>query len=488
MLVEHPGEEIDLFSGQLRLHHVDVEIPGSGGFALRVERTYKLHTIEAFEPFGITWLMHFGRLKTGSSECGVPGADALMEFELPDGRVEAFFKPAQGIGIAGSPRKLSPNLWRIDCITPTTNSGYVVVSPEGTRYQLDVASYGGVSYLYPSAISDRHGNRFNLTYFYPFNNSGQALIKTITSSDGRSVTFNYTPGFLLDNITTGEGRTWKYSYQQIDSGSPSVVYNYFQLMIVTRPDGSTLKYDYYGPGNPNNALDPKNASVYHMKTVTYPWNGTINYEYTYSTVNGDSALYYFSVIQKKTTSDGGVWSFVFKFANQPNVQDITTVTTPSGIVTAEHYGYNSVPVDECWKSGLPTKKTISPSTGAALETQTFSWGSSLISNAQTSRPLHTASVCFGISQPRLTQKQIVREGNAHTTAVLPTDFDPYGNPTKVTESSVGPPAYSRTKTLAPQVSITSWILHQLDKQTHRPQWRYETGDEVWGHNKIRLRS
>ncbi len=35
------GEEIDLFSGQVRLHHVDIEIPG--GFPLRVERTYKLH-------------------------------------------------------------------------------------------------------------------------------------------------------------------------------------------------------------------------------------------------------------------------------------------------------------------------------------------------------------------------------------------------------------------------------------------------------------
>src|SRR2546425_4186907 len=181
ILIDHPGEHIDLFTGRLQFNVVEVEIPGSGGFPLRVERTYRLRDRDFIEPAGVNWTMHFGRLMTtGASPCVSP-IDEYMDFETPDGRTERFFQTAPGIGITNPPIFLSANLWRLDCFKPNSNSGYIVTSPDGMRYELTQASpttTSGLWWWYPSGISDRNANRFNLTYINPTTSTSLWLIKT----------------------------------------------------------------------------------------------------------------------------------------------------------------------------------------------------------------------------------------------------------------------------------------------------------------------
>jgi hypothetical protein len=94
-------ENIDPFSGSLKLVHTDLAILGNGGFDLSVMRTYqstfKPSSMSNRWPVGLGWTIHYGRIKYQISRdfCGPAVVDVTAKrnpvLELPDGTTQLFF-------------------------------------------------------------------------------------------------------------------------------------------------------------------------------------------------------------------------------------------------------------------------------------------------------------------------------------------------------------------------------------------------------------
>jgi hypothetical protein len=474
ILLEHPGEKIDLFTGRLRLNYRDVDLPGNGGFDIQVERTYLYRPADRHEPTGLNWSIHFGRLKGALVYDGMCNSNmtAMYAFETSSGDVHAFYRPKTNLpgittGVTTPPPYLSMSMWRMDCLSNGA-TGVVVTSPEGTKYELTserAATPDGGSYIYPSKITDKFGNSLLLTYVRtPSNVVGLApnypLLSTVVASDGRKLTFSYNSDYLLKNIATDDGRIWTYTYQREPTYGTSFTSQYFQLIGVQRPDGSKYTFNYHIQDRIiTSATDPEFAKIGQLKTLTNPWGGAISYDYTFASTPGGYSTYYFRVLQSKTTSDGGKWTFSYALAKKAGEVDVTTITTPHKSIVAKHYGYNSLDVP-CWKIGLPITRSIAPIAGAAIETQTFSWSSVSLSSATTSYPLNPSLTCDIGFKPLLTSDQIARDGTSYLTSY--SSFDSYGNPKTIAEKGNGT---SRTTTLSFCTNPTKWILRQRGTET-----------------------
>ncbi|UHQ22626.1 hypothetical protein LVB77_18565 [Lysobacter sp. 5GHs7-4] len=159
--------------------------------------------------------------------------------------------------------------WHLSCL-PSLQSGqagegFMAHAPDGTRYRFDwmvvrtsddllkpVTSEGAVAQrpvprdeirLYPTRIEDRFGN----WVAYQWNG---AQLQTITSSDGRQLSFTWenVSGYdRVAKVTTNTGREWRYGYSA-----------YSQLTSVTLPDSSRWAIDFSVMwGNPFYSNDPE---------------------------------------------------------------------------------------------------------------------------------------------------------------------------------------------------------------------------------------
>ena len=63
-LSQNTVEHIDPFSGKLQFHHVDLFLPGNGGFDIRIQRSYSSGDgfLRDPSPYGVGWTMGFGRV------------------------------------------------------------------------------------------------------------------------------------------------------------------------------------------------------------------------------------------------------------------------------------------------------------------------------------------------------------------------------------------------------------------------------------------
>jgi hypothetical protein len=264
------AEHIDPFTGSLQLHYVDNHLPGNGGFDLSVVRSYSSAGVPYLNPAqyvglaGVGWTIHFGRvLKKDTAVCG-PGGTSVANnpvIETPDGS-------RQLLAYTGTtPLALTTQRWRADC---ASGNGLLVYSPDGTRYDMTQfvnVSAGSAQYAwYTTRITDRNGNTATINYA----NASSPEITSVTTSDGRSVTFQYaSAGTDARRITSisSAGQTYSYGYTAI-----SGVANRYQLTTVTRPGGTTWRYAY------NDNLGTT-AGSYLMKSLTHPEGGTISYTY-----------------------------------------------------------------------------------------------------------------------------------------------------------------------------------------------------------------
>lgn len=245
---QHATENVDPFTGALQIHSVDIHLPGNGGFDLQVVRSFNSNRLNPLNPAdlhyaslsGVGWTVHFGRvLKKGNTNVCVntDGGTAIGDnpvLELPDGSRQVLaFTPT------GSPLMMTTQRWRADCIP---GAGLAVYSPEGIRYDMtqQVGEVGGanpVTAWYTTRITDRNNNQATVSYAAALS----PQISSVTTSDGRSVTFNYLDGGTLarriSSIVTG-GRTWTYNYQNIQN----VNGRYF-LTSVTRPSSPATTHD-----------------------------------------------------------------------------------------------------------------------------------------------------------------------------------------------------------------------------------------------------
>lgn len=427
------AEHIDPFNGNLELHYADVFLPGNGGFDLKVQRSYNsIRASDAFSPFGRGWDIHFGRVKHDAAATCSSAAAQSLEVELADGSPQILYKSDAGLAGTVATDYVTTQLWKGQCAA----SGMTLFAPNGTRYDMTELDN---SYWHVKTITDRNGNRADFTYQIASITVGgitstRKVVSNITTSDGRIVNLNYVGGRL--STITAHGRTWSYGISSNSDGSP-------KLDRVTPPAGQPWLYAYFGSQAPS-------AGGYAVQRLTYPQGGSVTYAYNFvNFLPGVTPSQQWTVVTSKTTADG-TWSFSY----QPGSVsfDTTTVTLPGslGTITYEHFGHAIVLAEKMWKVGLLNKKTIGMG-GQTAQTETYDWGSQVISNEDLVRPGYKA-IDTRINRPLMASKTVARDSGSFSTTFY--NFDVYGFPQAIDESGTK----SRRTTKTYYSNVASWIL------------------------------
>jgi RHS repeat-associated protein len=446
---QHVAEHLDPFSGAVSLQFVDIFLPGNGGFDLKVVRSYNS---TSFNPenaaqrltwtAGNGWSVHFGRVLRPSIQplCGNNPVDTKDNpvLELPDGSRQILFFTGT------SPFLITAQRWRADCLGGGT--GLRVYSPDGVRYDMTqrVTEIGGISPVYAwyaTAIVDKNGNSAQISYAA----SASPQITTVTTNDGRSITFEYfdsgTSNRRISRITGAPGQVWTYEYTTIGTSA-----GYF-LTRAVRPDGTAWTYGYNGNLSPS-------AGSYLLRTVTYPQGGTITYGYNFVYFNPNFRAH---AVVAKTTSDGGSWTMQYTPGGNSAAHDVTVVNTPAGPITYRHWGAGTATNGNVWRFGLLVDKTI-----GSVQTETYAWVPQQIGPEPYKRPGIFSSLGDPVSNaPLLASRTINRNGATHTTTYA--SHDGYGNPTSIVES--GPNGGNRTTNLSYFYNTTNWVIRQVSQET-----------------------
>jgi RHS repeat-associated protein len=364
----------------------------------------------------------------------------------------------------GSYPVLTKNHWQLSCLptldTGTGGEGFIALSPEGTRYRFDHlvvrpwvrakvsgmnGSASGTGFiervevnLLPTLITDRFGNWVRYTY------AGSAdgwRLASITSSDGRAISFTYNGvGNRIASVNDGT-RTWSYGYDA--SGN---------LQTVTQPDGSRWQFALGTMGStlPFGAPDPSCDTGWGgtldetagVGTITHPSGavGTFTLKATShgrSNVPGSQSACglssnpisrYFAVrsLTSKTLSGPGLpaqtWTYSYStgvgsYAPCNGCVNTKTVTIvdPQGNTTVNTYG-TMVRLNE----GLLLKSEEGVSGGTALRTTTYTYASPTAgpypavagaynAPADTMSPLFTPQIGRTITQQGVTFNQVVSQ-------------------------------------------------------------------------------
>lgn len=470
-LNQDENEYIDPFTGKLQLHYVDIVLPGNGGMDIKVQRSYTSRGYYNAQRYGfpgnngIGWLMHFGRVLVSTINVCSGDTDGTIQdnsvLELPDGsrRILYFHRSVNPSG----PLYLTNDRWKADCAPG--NNGLIVTSPEGVVYTMTQPSATcawtvcETSY-YATLVTDKNGNSINISYRPGYAN--RTLISRVWASDGRQLDYYYvdegTNDVRLAAIAVRNGPTWRYSYFQVPLNTIDYNGNFWQLDRVIRPDGSYWAYGYH-PETMQSQTVPS-ASNFSLMSVRNPFGGVISYGYSYDETNPYEPLN-IVVTQKVTRSDTGVilgqWGFNYARATVASAShDVTTVTTPSGVIVYRHVGIPAASSGSVWRIGQLVEKVTSGG-----QTERYTWGSQIISSENQSRRTANYSSIFddNINAPILTMRSVVRDGTTYTTAY--SNHDNLGNAQIVIEVGNG----TRRSDLVYLNNTTKWLVHTIKDES-----------------------
>lgn len=454
-------ERIDPFNGAALHYYVDLFLPGNGKFDLKLIRTYSSALLDKasdhYTQMTPGWDIHFGRVVTsgvGGAVCQNANPGTSNENPVwiaPDGSRQTWYYP--GNTPTANNVLISTQRYRLVC----TNGipGYITVyAPDGVQYEMRqmVSGWGefyGANIWLTTKITDRNGNYASITYSNSF--PARPEIQSITTSDGRRLTFSYSnvgnqAGVLqISKVTANSGQSVTYGYSMLDITSPA-------LVSATRSDGTSWRYAY---------ISPVVTTVGHHKMAYFvtPWGGRTNYGYTYVDFDGTGVMgaRLYAAVTKKTTSDGGIWTYSYAPSKSINVYDTTTETSPAGSTVYRHYGYQTVANGDLWRIGLLVSKTT-----GAIQSESYSWGKQLMSNEAMNRhATYMNKYDTTSNSPVLISKTIIRNGAQHVTSF--SSYDSYGNPGVISES--GPNGGSRSTSISYYINPTKWIIKQPQNES-----------------------
>ncbi len=469
---QNVAEYIDPFTGGVKLSHVDIHIPGNGGFDIDVRRNYTnpQSLVPQSGPYGIGWTMHFGRvLRGGGSLCTNPDALSTIDnpvIELTDGTSKLLYAVSGTTPIEW----ITADYWRARC---DATGQMRVYSPEGTEYTIESngrheGSDGSTLVFYATRITDKIGNYMNIVY------TSQGVLTRLDSvnafdyngANQRTVTYNYgthSSGNPYLTSIVANGFTWTYTVEPV-LNYPSA----FHLRQVTRPgtDTSSWQYTYYGAAGTGAAGTGASGApgAYSLQQLRYPTGGTINYSYAFlnqfdpGDLNANN-----TVVTSKITAGGqnnGSWTFSYLPGDS---YDETTVTTPIGTEKYRHFGLraaNASGAGNLWKVGLLLRKEIQQTSVTAL-VETYSWTNQQISAESYYRKIGLTTLYDPVGYaPLLGSKIITRDAGTYTTTY--SSFDTYGNPATVTEAG---PGGTKTTGLTYCVNVSKWLVRATASQT-----------------------
>ncbi len=478
--IQSLNEHIDPFSGTLQQVYTDLVLPGNGGMDIRVHRVY---TSLQEEPgtrgvTGVGWTMHFGRIvvpkqhadKICSQELFPVSVTDNPSIEFSDGQRELLVLNADGSGSL-----ITKSNWKAQCLS--SGMGMRVTSPEGMVYVMDQYGYPmDEPSWYTSRIQDPNGNVIEITY--KLNPKGYLYIDRVTGGyasdgdsitpDGRVVQYDYLDEggehIRLWRITAND-QSWEYHYTPIADFGNS---NYYHLTEVIRPDGLRWKYEYH----PRYTVFGQGGS-YSLETVTYPYGGRITYSYSVTDFDPDDSDPgpWTTTVSTKATSgpdiQSGTWTYTYEPASfylddSSQLLDVTTVEAPNGTRVYYHSGYSYASAGTVWSIGLLILEEVYE--GGKLIDQFYNeWGTRVISDENYWHGRDTLKVDNETSAPLLIRKQHWRQGTNYITGY--SNFDAYGHPQTVSESSNVLGDDNRITHLTYFIDSQTWIINRIEDET-----------------------
>ncbi|MFA5073121.1 MAG: PKD domain-containing protein [Nitrospirota bacterium] len=432
-------ENVDPFSGNLKLVHTDFQLPQNGGLSLKIMRSYNSAiwgrrdiSFPGFiahnerSPIGIGWSMHMGIVKNPF------GGDSSNQYltnnpivEMPDGSQHPLFKvPGQQNTF------ISKERWIYKYIN--TNGTWELTLTDGTVYTFrynpagpGYTTYDNVQVAQVTNIRNAANTASISINYTRYQNDTYSYLTSITDSTGRTITYTYEIRNnlrMLAHIDLSYQRLMTYSHQYVNPE------NY--LSTAQPPVGNSWQYSY-------------NSTNHELQTLTYPSGGTITY--TFSDIPFDTGKVTnvkFSVVTQRTTGGRGIPSGTWSYSYNSNASPATTtITAPNGVTETHkfHSWASSCPSRQgscgnVWKIGLPISKQIS---GSASLSESYAWvASGSISNDRISNSGWNGTGGFiydaAIYVPRQSSKSITRDGKTYTTTY--SNYDSYDNPTSIAET------------------------------------------------------
>ena len=155
------AEHIDPFTGNLMLHFVDLRLPVSGGFDLKVQRTYNRNNVDrdSQSPFGRGWDINFGRVRHLAGQACSAASPQTMTLVLPDGSEQMLHRSSGQIPSTTSSDYLTIGFWKGQC--NASGTGVTLFAPDGTKF--DMSEVDG-AYWHVKRMTDRHGNYIDLEF------------------------------------------------------------------------------------------------------------------------------------------------------------------------------------------------------------------------------------------------------------------------------------------------------------------------------------
>ncbi len=289
-------EDIDPFTGIVRLKYLDFSLPGNGGLDLNIYRTYSTEgaanvqdqfagakgenmRIWRYSPLGFGWDIHFGRMSRNNK---------IITVELGDGTSAEMVRQDPLLNVW-----LSAEMWKLQYVN-SVNGGveYTLYLPDGTEIDFGQFNPGSVNgkllgYRYATEIR-KNGSKININYEIGPRADSRKVV-SVTDSLGRELEFQYETFGLWERLKriffvnqnkvvvqynypsgnpdnallkstmigaeTGIGdpdsEKWSYRYNIDIDGKEIVRIGYKTVLILTRvhnPTGGVTYYQYYNYG------------------------------------------------------------------------------------------------------------------------------------------------------------------------------------------------------------------------------------------------
>ena len=536
------GDSVNEYSGGLQFAHTDVSLPGNNALSVSVGRMLATGTRQAALATGLfgDWDLDIPRLRTITTSSGIwygyggANTNRCSQFSpppltsvvagnktysvnpyqywdghhlyIPGSGEQSLLSRYQSPGNPATPSNtiqpsdgyaypiVTKQHWQIRCLATMergAGEGFLALAPDGTRYQFDhmvVRAYPGMKvgtgatlqrtevWILPTQVTDRFGNWVHFSY----GGADGWRVMSITSSDGRVITFSYSGNGNRIKSVTDATRTWNYAYD--DNGG---------LQTVTQPDGSRWQFSLGAiERDPFSGTDPDctdtDAETWdpltRTGTITHPSgamgsfslkmtaHGRSNVPGSQATCASALASRYFTnyALASKTLSGPGMPAMTWAYSyGDPygsyapcngcvNTQTVTIVD-PLGNVTKNTYG-TMFGIND----GLLVGSTQSPPSGGTLQSTSYGYAAS---NAGPYATLigYNGGYADSMSVIHTPQSQRVITQQGVTFQQTVTKFDSYARPTSLTRaSSLG---YSRSESTIYADQTSLWVLGQVATQT-----------------------
>ena len=450
-----PYEHVDPLTGNLLLTFTDLVLPGAAGLDLVIQRSYNskiyqgypngLSVVSEDSWAGVGWSLHFGRLWGQGTD--------YPSFEMPDGSRHQFYRKLSGV----SSQFISRDFWEYDSATGKVRLPNGIVHTLGAIGNLSA----GQAHLV-TRTEDPFGNRIDVSYPTPVGEAIQSVTQTL-GAQTRTVTFqrNGTTG-ALTSMTYNSGertRTWIYTQVAL-SGQPT----FTLLTAVQPPEGSPWTF-LYTSADPKHML--RKITTPNGGTIDYTYQ---EFQSRLGSVADVRFLGVRTRITGGRAVVPGTWTFSYA-QPVGGARNETYIDEPGGRRLIERFkgvgssNFSGVP---SWQIGLPEFREVKVGSTSA-KAETLVWRTPAfaerISDASEALGVPNSPIYLQLIDSRTIS---VGSSSFRTEyAYHATSFNDYGRPYQVAERQtvggiVGP---TRTTIQTFKYGFTPYIVDRVESET-----------------------